>query len=253
MGMAAQGELAGRRAVIVGGASGIGAATVEIFAREGARIVVADVDPAGESVAWRAGAAFVPCDVTVESQVEALALRSREAMGGVDALVNTAGIEMPGVLLHDLDAAVFDRIFAVNVRGIFLTMKHVIPLMLAEGRGSVVNVASAAGLVGAARMTAYCASKGAVIQLTKAAAIEYAHRGIRINCVCPGIVDTPMTARQDAALPDLAEERRKARFGNRLGRMARPAEIAETIAFLTSDRASFYVGAAVVVDGGKLA
>lgn len=247
------GELAGKRAVIVGGGSGIGAATVEVFAREGARVVVGDVNPASESIASVARATFVLCDVTVERQVEALARRSSEVLGGIDTLVNAAGVEMPAVQLHELDATTFDRVFAINVRGIFLTMKHVIPMMLAAGGGAVVNVASAAGLVGAARMTAYCASKGAVIQLTRAAAIEYAQRDIRINCVCPGIVDTPMTARQDAASPGLAEERRRTRFGNRLGRMARPAEIAETIAFLASDRGSFYIGSAVVVDGGKLA
>jgi NAD(P)-dependent dehydrogenase (short-subunit alcohol dehydrogenase family) len=247
------GELTGKRAVIAGGASGIGAAAAEIFRREGARLIIADIDPAGETVATRAGAVFVCCDVSDELQVETLARRAREALGGIDVLVNTAGIEMPRLLLHDLEAGAFDRIFAVNVRGIFLTMKHFIPMMRAGGGGCVINVASAAGMVGAAMMSAYCASKGAVIQLTKAAAIEYAPWGIRINCVCPGIVDTPMTARQDAAWPELTEERRKAGFNNRLGRMALAGEIAETIAFLASERASFYVGAAVVVDGGKLA
>jgi NAD(P)-dependent dehydrogenase (short-subunit alcohol dehydrogenase family) len=195
----------------------------------------------------------VRTDVTDERQVEAAARAAVEFLGGVDVLVNAAGVEMPRARLHEVAADVFDRVHAVNLRGTFLTMKHVIPTIVETGGGSVVNVASAAGMVGAPMMSAYCASKGAVIQLTRAAAIEYAEHGVRINCVCPGIVDTPMTARQDAEAPGLAEQRRRNRFGNRLGRMAQAAEIAETIAFLASDRASFYVGAAVVVDGGKLA
>jgi NAD(P)-dependent dehydrogenase (short-subunit alcohol dehydrogenase family) len=171
----------------------------------------------------------------------------------VDVLVNAAGIEMPARLLHEVTAAVFDRVFAVNARGIFLTMKYFLPRMLTAGGGCVINVASSAGMVGAPLLSAYCASKAAVIELTRAAAIEYARGGVRINCVCPGIVDTPMTARQDAESPARAAERRRAGFNNRLGRMATPAEIAETIAFLASERASFYVGSSVVVDGGKLA
>lgn len=246
-------ELAGRRTVVVGGASGIGAAAVAVFRREGASLVVADVSATGAQVAAAAGGTFVRTDVTDESQVEALARRADEVLGGVDVLVNAAGIEMPARRLHEVSADVFDRVFAVNARGIFFTMKHIIPRMLASGGGCVINVASSAGMVGAPMMSAYSASKGAVIELTRAAAIEYAGRGVRINCVCPGIVDTPMTARQDAASPDLAARRRSNRFGNHLGRMGRPDEIAETIAFLASERASFYIGSVVVVDGGKLA
>lgn len=253
-----RGDLAGKVALIVGAASGIGVASAEVFAREGAQLILADINGKdGEAAAQTLGrqtrALFHPVDVSQADSVRGLIHWARHEYGQLDSVVISAGIAGPEAPLHELPDDGFDQVIAVNLRGAFLIMKHTIPWLLEGGGGNIVNVASAAGLVGAPTMAAYCASKGGVIQLARVAAIDYAMQGIRVNSICPGNVDTPML-RQDFA------KRRAAQAGlstaekmdNLVNRAADAHEVAEAILFLCSDRAPFILGTELVIDGGKL-
>jgi len=250
------GQLAGKIALVTGGSSGIGRATAQIFAREGATVVVADVlvDGGEETVrlikAAGGEALFVKTDVSQPVEVDALVKRTVETYGRLDYAFNNAGIEGALQPTGDYDAAVWDRVMSINLRGVWLCMKSEIQQMLKQGGGAIVNTASAAGLVAVPGLSAYVAAKHGVVGLTKTAALEYAKAGIRVNAVCPGGVDTPMVKRVFGNNPQFAEA---AASAEPVGRLAQPAEIGEAVVWLCSDAASFVTGHAMAVDGGMTA
>ncbi len=249
------GEFAGRTALVTGGASGLGRATAIAFAGGGARVLVADVDDrmgreTVELVA-QAGAEglFVSTDVTNPEAVTAMVAATVTAFGSLDFAVNNAGTTGPGGLTADYDVEDWRRTIALNLDSVFYCLKAEIPVMLSQGGGAIVNVASGAGLVGFAGLPAYVASKHAVVGITRASALEYATRGIRINCVCPGSTRTPMLEGFMAGDEKIEKMMRNAVPMRRLGR---PEEIAAAITWLCSDAASFVVGHALAVDGGSV-
>jgi len=226
------------RALVTGGGSGIGAAVAHRLADDGFDVTVADLDPDG--TATELGASALRLDVRDEAQVA-------QAMDGVEVLVNAAGIgstaDAPGTSLE-----VWEDVFAVNARGTFLCCKHVIPGMKARGGGAIVNVASVAGLVGLKNRAAYSASKGAVIALTRALAVDHVGDGIRVNAVCPGTIDTPWVQRLVA---DAGESLDALRARQPMGRLGTPEEVADAVLYLTT--AEFATGTILTVDGGLTA
>lgn len=252
------GSLEGKRALITGGASGIGRATALLFAREGAAVAVADRDEEGgqetaERIRKGGGRAiFVPCDVTIEADCRRAVQTTVEELGGLDILFNNAGIIRRATVL-ELSEEDWDRVMAVNIKGIFLMSKYAIPIMAAGGGGVIINTASGWGLKGGRHAVAYCASKAAVVNMTRAMALDHGAQNIRVNCVCPGDTDTPML-RDEARQLGEPEERFLAEAASRpLQRVGTPEEVAQAVLFLASDAASFVTGAALVVDGGGLA
>lgn len=252
------GRLAGKVALVTGAASGLGAETARRLAREGAAVLLTDRDGAGEAVA--AGivtdggqAAFRHHDVTSETEWPAAVDAATTAFGRLDILVNNAGIvgNQLALMTHSLDD--WRRILAVNLDGVFLGMRAVGPVMAAQGAGSIINLSSIMGKVATANVTAYCASKGGVLMLTKAAAVEWAPLGIRVNSVHPGFIDTPMVANALQRSENGNEMRSMIIAAHPLGRLGVPREIADAIVFLASDEASFMTGAELVVDGGYTA
>jgi len=246
----------GTVALVTGGSSGIGFATSLAFAREGAKVVIADVSvEGGEKTAHMikesgGQAVFVKTDVSKAEEVEALVTRAVEAYGRLDCAFNNAGIEGTMASTVDCTEENWDRVISTNLKGIWLGMKYEVPQMLKQGKGAIVNMSSIAGLVGFPNMPAYCASKGGVIQLTRTAALEYAMSGIRINAVCPGGIRTPMIERVIAAQPDM---RTTLAAMHPIGRMGEPEEIAEAVIWLCSPAASFVTGHPLAIDGGLLA
>ena len=243
--------------LITGAAGGIGRAAVLAFARSGAHVVAVDLDEAGAQQAAEsaratgAEALALQADVASSASVQAMVAGAVARFGRLDAAFNNAGVELEGVPTHEADEALFDRTIAINLKGVFLCMKYQLRQMLAQGGGGViVNTASVAGLVGAATMPAYAASKHGVVGLTKSAALEYAKKGIRVNAVCPGVIRTAMSERAVAQRPE-----REAFINNLhpMGRIGEPEEIAATALWLCSPAASFITGQALAVDGGMLA
>lgn len=262
----AHGKLQDRTAIITGGASGIGAAAARLFAEEGAHVVVADVDEAAGTqvvaaiLAARAEAAgvpaagqpgvppalFVPCDVREAQQVEALVESARSVYGAVHVLYGSAGVQFEGTAEQtSLDE--FMRCLAVNLAGQFTLCKYGIPALRDAGGGSIVLTSSELGLVGTARTVAYCAAKGGVVNMTRALAIDCAADGIRVNCIDPGPIDTPMLAGWLTDDPVRLAAQLKPVL---LGRLGRPEEIARGALFLACDDSSYMTGAQLVLDGG---
>ena len=235
------------RVLVTGAASGIGAATVRRFRADGA--LVAGLDRDAERLARLDAAVRVTADVAVWGEVSRAVDEAAAALGGLDAAVACAGIAGRGTAA-DTPPEEWERIFAVNVRGVYLTAKAAIPHLRRSGGGAIVNVASQLGLVGAASAAAYCASKGAVVQLTRAMAIDHGAEGIRVNCVCPGPTDTPLLEAYFAGNDDPAGERQRYEEAQVHGRLVTPEEVADAIAYLASARAASTIGAALVVDGG---
>jgi len=238
--------------IVTGGASGIGRASCILFAREGATVVVSDIeDRSGEDVVRvirdsGGKGMFVHCDVTKEDQANSLIAEAVKNYRRLDVLYNNAGMGMVK-LLPEMTEQEWDRIFNVNVKGAFLCSKYAIPQMKKQGGGVIVNTASNWGLIAYPHWPAYCATKGAVVMLTKALAIDHAPDNIRVNCVCPGNIDTPLL-RAGIAAEGSFEEAVKT-----MGRIAKPEEVANLALFLASDESSYITGAAMVVDNGESA
>jgi NAD(P)-dependent dehydrogenase (short-subunit alcohol dehydrogenase family) len=252
------GLLSGKSALVTGGASGIGRATALAMVREGARVAVADqsADGAertvGEINAAGGQAIAIVCDVADEAKVESMVARTVDSFGRLDCAFNNAGIAPrhvgpTGRRTHEMSRQSFDAMLAVNLTGVFLCMKHEIVRMLAQGGGAIVNTASIAGLVGLPTASNYVAAKHGVVGLTKTAAMEYAELGIRVNCVNPGYIKTPMTD------PGMAERYERLMTRVPAHRLGLPEEIAEAVVWMCSDKASFMTGACHVVDGGYYA
>ncbi|MBA1148313.1 SDR family oxidoreductase [Ectothiorhodospiraceae bacterium WFHF3C12] len=246
------GSLAGSTILVTGAGGGIGAATGRLAAQRGAWVVLTDVNDAGETTAASirdAGgtAVFRRLDVTDAEAVAGLVAEIADEYGRLDAAVNNAGVDHPHARLADVPAAEWERVHDVNLRGVWHCMVPELRQMKAQGRGAIVNVASVAGLVGAERFGVYAASKHGVVGLTRSAAADYARHGIRVNCVCPGVIRTEMFERSLRAEPRL-EESLSAKHPTR--RLGLPEEVAEAILWLCSDGASFVHGHALAVDGG---
>lgn len=237
----------GQTVAVTGASSGIGRQMVTQFLAEGARVFGADL--AGEGLPD--GATFVRCDVSREHDVHAL-IESAAATGRLDVLCNNAGI---GSTVDAAGCSVeeWDRVFSVNARGVFLGTKHALPVMLAQGRGSIVNTASVAGMVGLRDRAAYCASKGAVIAFTKQVAVQYAGTGVRCNCICPGTVETEWVGRLLDGADDPAAAKAALVARQPVGRLGTPQEIAAAALYLASSDADFVTGSALVIDGGHTA
>ena len=250
-------QLGGKVALITGGASGIGRATALLFAREGATVVIADVNPeTGQQVVqeiMREGgrALFETVDAKVAEDCRRVVARAIRELGRIDVLFNNAGIIRRATIL-ELSEEDWDRVMDVNVKAIYLLSREVIPHMEKQGAGSIINTASGWGLAGGAKAAVYCASKGAVVLLTKAMAIDHGPR-IRVNCICPGDTDTGMLRSEAAQLGEDSREFLAGSAKRPLGRVGKPEEIAQAVLYLASDASSFVTGTALVVDGGGLA
>ncbi len=254
-------DFAGKVALITGAAGGIGEAAAKAFALAGAKVVVVDRDEAGvrrvadEIIQSNGDATAVTADVTKADDVKAYVQAALDAYGTIDCFFNNAGIEGDIKPIVDYDDAVFDQIMGVNVKGVYLGLKHVLPVMVAKKGGAVVNTASVAGITGTPMMPAYCASKHAVIGITKVASGEVARQGVRVNCVCPGPVQTRMIDSVEAQISPGDPAAAKARYqaGLPTGRYTTPEEIADAVLFLSSDHALNITGSQFVCDGGRTA
>ncbi len=243
----------GKVAVVTGAASGMGLVTARSFAEAGAAVALADIDERAartavdDLIAAGHRAIAVRCNVADEAEVAAMVDQTVEIFGRLDAAFNNAGIQSPAVETADASGAEFDRVIAVNLRGVWNCMKYELKQMRQQGTGAIVNCSSIGGLIGLPGRAVYHAAKHGVLGLTKSAALEYASRGIRINAVCPGTVDTPMVS---AMLAKEADAMKEIMRDQPIGRLGRPEEIASAVLWLCSPGAGFVIGHALTVDGG---
>lgn len=248
-------RLAGKVAIVTGGGGGIGRATAAAFAAEGARVVVVDINPDAaqatvDQVTAAGGTALAaPADVSAEADIKRVVADTVEAFGTVDVVFNNAGI-IRRTTVEDITVEEWDRVFAVNVRAIYLMCREVVPIMAAAGGGSIINTGSGWGLKGGGRAVSYCASKGAVVNLTRALAIDHGPQGIRVNSVNPGDVNTDMLRNEASQLRQDAQSFLAEAADRPLGRMGEASEIAAAVVWLASDEASYVTGSALSVDGG---
>jgi NAD(P)-dependent dehydrogenase (short-subunit alcohol dehydrogenase family) len=249
-------KLEGKVALITGAGSGMGRAAAVLFAREGAKVGVIDINqaPAQETAAIierEGGAAFaMRADVSNSEDTRAMADETARRFGGLDIVYNNAGIEGEGGFLAQLSEDAFDRVIAINLRGVWLGMKYALPHLIKRGGGVVINTASVAGMVAIKGAAHYCAAKAGVIALTRVGAIEYGRYNIRVNCICPGVINTPMVERISKEAHSAVENNNRMSV---LGRVGSPEEIARTALFLASDDAGFATGAPFIIDGGWIA
>ncbi len=250
--------LRGKVAIVTGGASGIGRATALLLARQRASVVIADVnhkagtDVVYEIVSFGGQAVMEKADVSRSEDCARVVNRTRSEFGALHILFNNAGITRRANVI-ELDEADWDHVMSVNVRSVFLMSKFAVPLIAASGGGAIVNTASGWGLSGGPRAVAYCASKGAVVLLTKAMAVDHGPQNIRVNCICPGDTDTPMLREEALQLKRQPQDFLADATKRPLGRIGKPEEIAQAVLYLASDASSFVTGTALVVDGGGLA
>jgi NAD(P)-dependent dehydrogenase (short-subunit alcohol dehydrogenase family) len=248
-------RLEGKRAIVTGAGAGIGRAIAIRFSNEGARVALADIDrEAAGKVAGelRKESLVHRTDVTREEDVKALISRVVEEWGGLDVMVNNAGIGVAATA-PDTSEEEWDRLMSVNLKGTFFGIKHAVVAMRQSGGGSIINMSSIAALVGIADRAAYCAAKGGILALTRAAAIDHVSEGIRVNCIAPGTVDTPWVERITSGYDDPQEARARMQARQPHGRLVTPEEIAAMAAYLASDEAGSAIGACMVVDGGMTA
>lgn len=249
------GLLEDKVAIVTGAGGGIGRVTVRALLDEGARVVVSELSEATgretlEEIDAGDDAIFVQTDVTDLASLENVVTKAVETYGRLDVAFNNAGIDDGGLDLADMPVDRFERVIAVNLVGVFLSMKAQIPQMLAQGGGSIINCASAAGVLSLAQQSAYVTSKHGVIGLTKSAANDYSSRGIRVNAVSPGVVKTPMVEEAGRLHPGFIESLTPKHL---IGRIGEPREVADAVVWLASDRSSFVTGASIAVDGGFIA
>jgi NAD(P)-dependent dehydrogenase (short-subunit alcohol dehydrogenase family) len=241
-------------ALVTGGSFGIGRAAAAAFALRGAKVMIADwmEDHETLDLIKKSGgeAIFMKCDVSKTADVKAMVEKTVSTFGRIDFAFNNAGIEGASGITHECTEENWDKTIAVNLKSVWLCMKYEIPQMLKQGKGAIVNTASIAGLVGFQGLTAYVASKHAIVGITKTAALEYAKQGIRINVVCPGVIKTPMI---DRFTGKKKEAEKQFEDMEPVGRMGQPEEVAEAVIWLCSDGASFVTGHALAVDGGWIA
>jgi len=248
-------QLKGKVVIVTGAGSGIGKASAELFAEEGAKVVAVDWNrDNGENTAAAIRdlgheAVFCYADVSKREDAEAMVRTSVEKYGRLDVLFNNAAVQIMATLV-DTTEETWDRIHSVNLKGVFLGCKFAIPVMVRTGGGSIINMASILGFVGDPDLAAYCAAKGGVMNLTRVAALTYGPQGIRVNCICPGDVNTPMVEDYFNKAPNPEQLRQEVSSKYALRRIATPKEVAQVAVFLASDASSFITGSALVVDGG---
>ncbi|TDL80042.1 SDR family NAD(P)-dependent oxidoreductase [Peribacillus frigoritolerans] len=247
-------RLAGKVAVVTGGAGGIGKATAMLFAEQGAKVVIGDSNSeAGEKTAHEIREKNLPClfvktDVTDSADVQALMKTAAAEYGGLDILFNNAGVSNQSVKIGDMETEEWDRVVDINLKGVFLGIKHAVPFMQQSGGGSIINTSSVLGMKGKKRMAPYNASKAGVIALTKNAALDYGKENIRVNAIAPGVIDTSIIDewRNDDRRWEIYTK------SNALARIGQPEEIAKAVLFLASDDASYVTAATLLVDGGTI-
>ena len=252
-------RLSGKVAIVTGAGNGMGRATALLFAREGASVVIGDVDVAAgasavaEIEAAGGRAVFQRCDVSVEAEVAALVATAEERYGKLDTIFNNAGIEQPVTPSQDVTEALFDKVIGINLKGTFFGCKHAIPALLRNGGGTIVNNSSVSAFANVGGNISYAASKGAVMSMTRVLAIEYARRNIRVNAINPGVIDTDMNRRNAVLSADPAAVEERWRAITPMGRMGTGEEIAQTVLYLASDQSSFTTGIGLLIDGGRVA
>ncbi|WPF79306.1 dihydroanticapsin 7-dehydrogenase [Bacillus velezensis] len=251
-------NLTDKTVLITGGASGIGYAAVQAFLNQEANVVVADIDEAqGEAMIRKENndrLHFVRTDITDEPACQNAIQSAADKFGGLDVLINNAGIEIVAPI-HEMELSDWNKVLNVNLTGMFLMSKHALKYMLKSGKGNIINTCSVGGVVAWPDIPAYNASKGGVLQLTRSMAVDYAKHNIRVNCVCPGIIDTPLNEKSflennEGTLEEIKKEKAKV---NPLLRLGKPEEIANVMLFLASDLSSYMTGSAITADGGYTA